>query len=202
MSTILTLVRHGQTEANAEGVWHGSIDTPLSSRGHEQAQRVARYIAAEHSDAVALYSSPLQRARNTALAIAQSTGLAVEVEEGLAEYDLGSWEGKTYRALQEEHQMWHHIKTDPHFAPHGGESPRQVVDRLVAALRQIAARHAGERIVAVSHGGAMTMAFAEILAGSYTSWERVMSNCGVSELVLEPKPSLLSFDHTEHLADL
>jgi probable phosphoglycerate mutase len=202
MSTILTLIRHGQTEANAQGVWHGSIDTPLSSRGHEQAQRVARYIAAEHSDAVALYSSPLQRARNTALAIAQSTGLAVEVEEGLAEYDLGSWEGKTYRALQEEHQMWHHIKTDPDFAPHGGESPRQVVDRLVAALRQIAARHAGKRIVAVSHGGAMTMAFAEILAGSYTSWERVMSNCGVSELVLEPKPSLLSFDHTEHLADL
>jgi broad specificity phosphatase PhoE len=151
---------------------------------------------------VALYSSPLQRARNTALAIAERTGLEVEVDAGLSEYDLGSWEGKTYRELFDEHRMFHHIKRDPDFAPHGGESPRQVVDRLVGTLRRIAARHPGERVVAVSHGGAMTMAFAELLAGSYTSWDRVMSNCGVSELVLAPEPALLSFDHTEHLAGL
>ncbi|MBW2275055.1 MAG: histidine phosphatase family protein [Deltaproteobacteria bacterium] len=202
MSAILVLVRHGRTEANAEGIWHGSIDTPLSPHGHEQARQVASYIAAEHGDAAALYSSPLQRARNTALAIAERTGLEVALETGLSEYDLGSWEGKTYRELFDEHRMFHHIKTDPDFAPHGGESPRQVVDRLVGALRRIAERHAGQRVVAVSHGGAMTMAFAELLEGSYSSWDRVMSNCGVSELVLDPKPALLSFDHTEHLSDL
>jgi len=202
VSAILTLVRHGQTSANAEGVWHGSIDTPLSPRGLEQARRVAAFIASEHPDAAALYSSPLQRARDTALAIAERTGLAVEVEADLSEYHLGSWEGKTYRELFEVQRMFHHIKVDPDFAPHGGESPRQVVDRLVGGLRRVAERHPGQRVVVVSHGGAMTLAFAEILAGTYTSWDRVMSNCGVSELVLEPVPALISFDRTEHLEDL
>jgi broad specificity phosphatase PhoE len=163
---------------------------------------VASYIATAHADAVALYCSPLQRARNTALAVAERTGLELQVDGDLTEYDLGSWEGKTYRELMEEHRLFHHIKRDPDFAPHGGESPRQVVERLIGSFRRIADRHPGERVLAVSHGGAMTMAFAEILAGSYTSWEGVMDNCGVSELVLEPEPALLSFNQTEHLAGL
>ena len=90
--TVLTLVRHGETSANIDGVWHGSIDTPLTRRGHEQASRVAAYAAETCCDAVALYSSPLQRARDTAGAIGELLNLEVRSDPDLAEYDLGSWE--------------------------------------------------------------------------------------------------------------
>ena len=83
-----------------------------------------------------------------------------------------------------------------------GESPRQVTDRLVGALRSIHDAHPGERVVAVSHGGALSMALAEILDGDYSQWRRVMDNCAVSELVLEPEPTLLRFNHVDHLKDL
>jgi broad specificity phosphatase PhoE len=199
--TILTLVRHGETSANLEGVWHGSIDTPLTERGLTQADRVARYLGDAYGDVAALYCSPLQRAARTAQAIGDALGLDLRVEEALGEYDLGSWEGKTYRELHEEHQLWDHMKRDPDFAPHGGESPRQVAERFTGALRRISAGHAGERVVVVSHGGALSLALAALIEGDYTRWTRVMSNCAVSELVVDP-PELLSFNHTAHLDGL
>jgi probable phosphoglycerate mutase len=139
--TILTLIRHGETPANLQGVWHGSIDTPLTERGLAQALRVARYVAETHGDAAALYASDLQRARDTARAIEQAVEVPLRLEPALREYDLGRWEGKSYRELHEEHRLWHHMKRDPDFAPHGGESPRQVTDRFTEALRKIAAAH-------------------------------------------------------------
>ena len=201
MSTgsILILIRHGETQANLDGVWHGSIDTPLTERGLLQAQRVARFAAEHLRQATALYASPLQRARLTAEAIASGLELEVCVDEDLTEYNLGDWEGKTYRDLSEEHKLWHHMKRDPDFAPHGGESPRQVADRLAAALLRIAGAHPGERVIVVTHGGALSLGLAQLVDGDYTSWNRVMDNCAVSELAVDPEPQLLSFNRTEHL---
>ena len=199
--SIITLVRHGETAANLEGVWHGSIDTPLTDRGLAQAERVARYLEEFRGEVAALYSSPLQRAVRTAEAIGGTLGLDLRVEEGLGEYDLGSWEGKTYRELHEEHRLWHHMKRDPNFAPHGGESPRQVAGRITGALKRISADHAGERVVVVAHGGALSLALADLIEGDYTQWTKVMSNCAVSELVVDP-PELLSFNFTGHLEGL
>lgn len=199
---ILTLIRHGETSANLAGVWHGSMDTELTERGLAQAQRVARYLVERHADASAVYTSPLRRARDTARAIASPLGLDARLEPDLAEYHLGSWEGKTYRELQETHRLWDEMRRDPDFAPHGGESPRQVTERITGALRRIGGEHPGERVIVVTHGGALSMALAAILDGDYTRWRRVMSNCAVSELVLEPEPALLSFNRTEHLDGL
>lgn len=196
---ILTLVRHGETPANLEGVWHGSIDSPLTERGLAQAARVAEYVARRHADATAVYSSHLTRARLTAEAIAVGLGLAVHVREELGEYHLGSWEGKTYHDLFHQHRLWHHMKADADFAPHGGESPRQVAERFTGALRRIARDHAGERVVVVAHGGALSIGLAELLDGDYREWRRVMDNCAVSELVVDPPPELLSFNVTDHL---
>ena len=94
------------------------------------------------------------------------------------------------------------MREDPDFAPHGGESPSQVARRFVAALRAIAARHRGERVVVVTHGGALSMGLGALLDDDYSNWKRVVDNCGVSELVLEPSPELLLFNHVEHLRDL
>ena len=91
------------------------------------------------------------------------------------------------------------MREDPDFAPHGGESPRQVVERFVGTLRAIALRHSGERVVIVTHGAALSMALGALLEGDYSKWSRVIDNCAVSELVLEPAPSLLLFNHVDHL---
>ncbi len=202
-SAILTLVRHGQTSANVDGVWHGSTDTPLTARGRAQAECVARYAAENlQTSATALYASPLQRARKTAAAVGRALDLPIREEPDLQEYDLGSWEGRPYSELYRVERLWEKMREDPDFAPHGGESPRQVVERFVGALRAIAERHAGERAIVVTHGGALSMALGALLDGDYSTWSRVVDNCSVSELVLEPVPSLLLFNHVDHLKDL
>jgi len=200
--TLLLVVRHGETAANLERVWHGSTDTPLSGRGRRQAARVGELVATRYPAVRRVYTSPLQRALHTAEAIAGAIGVAPSAQPDLREFDLGQWEGKSYRELYETHRLWDHMKRDPDFAPHGGESPRQVTDRLTGALRGIAGQHAGETVVVVAHGGALSMAFAEILDGDYTRWGRVMGNCALSELTLEPAPRLGLFDHREHLEGL
>ena len=197
--TLLTLVRHGETRANLDGVWHGSTDTPLTERGLRQAERVAAFLRERRPEATALYSSQLQRAHATARAIGSQLSLPVRIDAELAEYHLGSWEGKTYRELHEEHRLWHHMKVDPDFAPHGGEAPRQVALRFAGALERIAAAHRGEPVIVVCHGGVLSMGLAQLLDGDYSDWRRVMANCAVSELVAEPAFELVSFNLTEHL---
>lgn len=199
--TVLTIVRHGQTSANLDAVWHGSINTALTAHGRRQAEAVGDWIRAHRSPVRAVYASPLDRALHTAQAIGHRFEIAPEVDPDLVEYDLGKWEGMSFQHLFEEKKLFHHMKTDPHYRPHGGESPRQVGDRLAEALRRIAARHPGERVVVVSHGGALSIAFGVLLDDDYGSWGRMMKNCAVSELVLEPRAALLSFNLTEHLPE-
>ena len=197
--TILTLVRHGETPANLEGVWHGSIDTPLTERGLAQAERVAAYLAAHAADVGALYSSPLQRAQHTAAAIGRVVGLAHAIESDLTEFHLGRWEGTSYAELASTHKLWENMNRDPDFAPHGGESATDVSTRFTRAMRTLADRHPGERVVVVTHGGALSIGLATLIDGNPSGWAGVMSNCAVSELVLDPEPELLVFNHTEHL---
>lgn len=197
--TLLTIVRHGQTSANIEGVWHGSINTPLTPHGQRQAAAVGAHIHAHHRPVSHVYASPLDRAHHTAQAIADRLELAPTLDPDLSEYHLGDWEGLSFRTLWEEKKLFENMKTDPEFRPHGGESPRQVGERLSGALRRIALRHAGERVVVVSHGGALSLAFGMILDNDYTRWDRMMKNCAISELVLVPSPELLSFNQTDHL---
>jgi broad specificity phosphatase PhoE len=197
--TSLILVRHGETPANTGGVWHGSTDTPLSERGCEQARLVARHLAETEPPADALYTSPLQRASNTAREIGTALGLVPGIEREIAEYHLGSWEGRLYRELLDQEDFWTRIRRDPDFAPEGGESVRQVAERFVRAVRRIAELHAGRRVILVSHGGAMAIGLGWMLDGKHASWKRVMNNCAISELVFEPAPRLVRFNESDHL---
>jgi probable phosphoglycerate mutase len=201
-TTILTLVRHGETPANVEGVWHGSIDTELTDRGRVQASRVAEHVAATRTDVRAIYASPLQRARHTAAAIAERLVLDVAVEDDLREYHLGAWEGLPYSLLTAEHRLFERMHADPDWEPGGGESARGVALRLAGCLERLAERHAGERIVVVSHGGALTLALGWLVDGDPSTWRRVMGNCAVTDLELGAKASLLAFNESAHLEDL
>jgi broad specificity phosphatase PhoE len=200
--TTLLLVRHGETPANLERVWHGSTDTPLSERGRAQARRVAERLAASEPRPLALYTSPLQRALHTAGEIGAALGIAPVVDADLSEYALGVWEGRSYRDLLEREDFWGRISRDPDFAPEGGESVRQVAERFARAARRIAAAHAGARCIVVSHGGAMALGLGWLLDARHASWKRVMRNCAVSELVFDPGPRLAGFDDAVHLTDL
>ncbi len=194
----LAIVRHGETQANLEGRWHGHTDTPLSERGERQAQRAGDAVAAG-APLDAIYASPLLRARHTAEAIGRATGVAVEVDDALREYGIGRFEGMRFRELHERYRFWTQMRLDPDYAPHGGESPRAVTERLVGALHRAAAAHPGGRVAVVSHGGALSMALGELLDGTYGNWKRVVDNCSLTELVLEPAPRLLRFNETGHL---
>jgi len=199
--SVLCIVRHGETPANRLGVWHGSIDTELTERGHLQASQVAAELAGASPRPTALYSSPLRRARDTARAIEAALGLEARLEADLAEYHLGDFEGRSYRELVAEHDLFARMREDPDWRPGGGESPRQVAERCAAALQRIAAGHRGERVVVVSHGGALTLGLGLLLDADPGAWRRVMDNCGITELALEPAPALLSFNRIAHLAD-
>lgn len=197
--TLLTLVRHGETPANLDGVWHGSLDTELTARGREQARRVAQLLRSDGPRPSALYSSPLRRARDTAAEIGAALALEARILGEIAEYHLGDWEGKTFHELATEHHLFERMREDPDFRPGGGETPREVAARLVAALRRLADAHAGERVVVVSHGGALALGLGLLLDGSAGAWRRVMDNCAVTDLRLEPGPEVVRWNHTAHL---
>ncbi len=200
-SSLLTLVRHGQTSANVDGVWHGSIDTALTPLGCSQAERVADQLARTRSDATALYASPLTRARETARPIAERLALEPRIEHDLREYHLGAWEGIPYAELVREHRLFERMQADPDWEPGGGESARQVAERLAGRLRAIAARHPGERVIVVTHGGALTLGLGLLLDREVSAWRRVMDNCAISDLVFEPEPRLAAWNETAHLEE-
>jgi broad specificity phosphatase PhoE len=198
----LVIVRHGETSANLDGLWHGSLDTALTPRGERQAERVALHLARTRGDAGAVYASPLARARRTAAPIAARLGLQVTIAPSLREYDLGAWEGTSYAELVREHRLFERMAREPDWTPGGGESARGVATRLAEGLREIAARHPGERVVAVTHGGALTLALGLLLDGDPAVWRRVLDNAALCELTLEPAPRLLRFNEGLHLEGL
>jgi len=196
---LLTIVRHGQTSANVDGVWHGSTNTALTDHGRRQAAAVGAHIEANYQPIAHVYASPLDRAHQTAQAIATPLGLTPILDDELVEFDLGDWEGMKFKELTEGKRLFQNMSADPHFAPHGGESPKQVGDRLAGALTRLAAAHPGKRIVVVSHGAALTIALGLLLDNHYAEWNRMMKNCAISELALAPRADLLSFNQQEHL---
>ena len=164
--TELVLIRHGVTAWNKERRFQGHIDIPLDDEGHRQAARVGARFAAERRSAAtavaAVYASDLSRAWHTAQPIAAALGLAPQAEAGLRERHYGAFEGLDHEQLLEDHreafERWRARELDFEL-PGGGESLRSFHGRIETTLRALAARHAGARVVAVTHGGVLDCAF-------------------------------------------
>jgi broad specificity phosphatase PhoE len=168
----IVLVRHGQTDYNREGRWQGSgADVPLNDVGRAEAERVARALAARFDGRLAaIYTSDLERARGTARILAAQLGLEAIDEPALRELSHGRWEGLTHEEVlarwPEEHAAY---QADPYDVRRGGgDSYRDLEQRLWPALESIAERHRGERVVAVSHGGPIRLALSRILGHPLT----------------------------------
>jgi 2,3-bisphosphoglycerate-dependent phosphoglycerate mutase len=158
MATLL-LVRHGETDWNADGRLQGHTDRPLSDFGRRQAQQLAAELEGEELEAI--YSSDLSRARETAEIVAERVGLPVALDPDLREKDWGNWEGLT--AVERDRVAF------------VGESTEAHQERMLRALRRIAKRHPGEgRILVVTHGGSMRRAQTAAMGMALP----VVENCG------------------------
>ncbi len=186
--TILILVRHGETEANVQQIWQGSLDAPLTERGQKQVVATAKYIAEVNKQYPihAFYVSPLPRAQSTAAAIAQTIGLYPQIDEALREFDLGDWEGRSFVELKEKENLWNRWRTDPWFAPPGGESPRSFNQRAVQAFQHLAEQYPDQTVLAVTHGGLICNVLASWFGTGPDDWRRwEPHNCAVTILTFD-----------------
>lgn len=154
--TRLILLRHGQTELSVERRYSGHGDPELTELGQKQAAAAARALETRLSgqgvEPAVVLSSPLRRARQTAAAVAETTGADLEVRDGLIETDFGGWEGLTFTEARERdpelHGRW---LGSADVEPPGGESFRAVGERVEAERARIVEEFAGRTVVLVSH---------------------------------------------------
>ncbi len=196
--TRLALVRHGETIWNAENRYAGSTDIPLSKRGLEQAEQLARWASA--ADLAAIWVSPLLRARETAAPSERVTGLTARVDSRLREIHFGRGEGLT--EIEIEHsfpQAFAAFEADPvvHHLP-GGEDPRDVALRAIECFREIETMHKGGRVLVVTHNTLIRVALCQLLGVPLSQYRTVfptLGNGALSEIGLQDGLiSLLKFN--------
>ena len=158
-ATRLIVVRHGETAWNVDTRIQGHLDIPLNATGLWQARQLGDALAGEAISAI--YTSDLLRARKTAQAVADATGAALVDEPGLRERAFGSFQGRTFAEVETEHpeqaRRWR--QRDPDYAPDGGESLRVLRERVVDTTHRLAARHPGELVLLVTHGGVLDVLY-------------------------------------------
>lgn len=159
MKTELILIRHGETEWNSQNRLQGHKDSALSREGLRQADALAARLASVRFHA--LYSSDLGRALETARRIAARTGHAVVPDTRLRERGLGILEGLTREEASQRHPEVYesYSHEGPDYVVPEGESTGQRLAHAVECLHELGARHRGERVVAVTHGGVLSLLF-------------------------------------------
>jgi ribonuclease H / adenosylcobalamin/alpha-ribazole phosphatase len=200
--TTTLLLRHGQTALSVERRFAGRGDIPLTDLGLQQAAAAAAAIA-ERGRVDVIISSPLQRAWQTALAVAERTGAPLEADDDLAETDFGSWEGMTFAEVMarwpDEMSAW---MAAADAAPPGGESFASVAERVDAALDRLLLAHLGKKVVVVSHVTPIkTIVCRAVLAPTAALFRIHLDVASVSEAAwFADGPALLrSLNDTAHL---
>lgn len=161
MSVTILLVRHAAHAELGQVLSGRTGDSPLSEAGSEQAQALARWLAAGRIDAV--QTSPVRRARETALAIAASAGLVAEVAPPLDEIDFGEWSGRRFAELEADPRWAEWNQRRGKAAAPGGEPMLAVQHRVLAHLRRVARDAAGRVVAMVTHADVIRAAVAGVL---------------------------------------
>lgn len=162
----------------------GQSDIPLNEEGREQAQRIAKRLAALDPAIDAVWSSDLQRARHTAEAIASPLGLSVTTTPTLREIGLGDWEGLTAEDIEArgDGELWQRYRLSPTGQrPPNGESLESAWERMIATRNQIREMHPSGHVVIVGHGGTLRALLAEALGAPLSSMLRfALANVSLS----------------------
>lgn len=205
MATKLLVARHGETLDNAAGRWQGWSDSALSPRGLAQARGLARRLSAESIDAV--YSSDLGRAVETARIATAGHTLEIVPLPALRERDVGLFSGLTgpeVEARFPESMARRRADGVLDWTPPEGESFRQMLERILPAVDELARAWSGRTVLIVTHGGVVRLLAAHALGADWDSvYTRHPSNCGLSSFRWRPESGLAleRFDACEHLND-
>ena len=201
-ATRLIAVRHGETAWNVDTRIQGQLDIGLNATGIWQAQRAGSALADEPIGVV--YASDLSRAWQTAEEIARPHGLAVQPEPRLRERAFGNMEGLSFAEIEAtlpaQAKRWR--ERDPEFEPEGGESLLTFRDRVTGVAAELAARHPGELVVLVAHGGVMDVLYrAATRQGLQAPRTWQLGNAAINRMLWTPEGfSLVGWSDTTHLA--
>jgi len=170
--TTVLLVRHGQTATTGRVLPGRAPGLHLSDDGRRQAEAAAQRIA-KLKRVAAIYASPLERARETAMPIARARSLALRIERGLLELDVGSWTGSRLDRLSKRPE-WTTVQRYPSgFRFPEGESFVEMQARVTAALARMVEHHRGGVVVAVSHADPIKAALAHALGMHLDLFQRL-----------------------------
>lgn len=196
---MLILVRHGRTSANAAGLLQGRVDNELDEVGVRQASQIAAALSRTDRPPDRIISSPLLRARQTAQATAELTGLEIAIDERWSELDYGEWDGIPISEVRAPD--WQRWRADTGFAPPGGESLAQLNDRVDAACNELAALAAGRNVAVFTHVSPIKSAVRWALGTSdEISWHLHVSQAQITTIGFRgPMPRLSVFNDTSHL---
>lgn len=194
------LIRHGETDWNAQQRWQGMEPTPLNKAGYEQAQALADYLADRPIGSI--YSSDLPRAIQTAAALGARLGVEAQVDERWREIDVGIFQGLSSAEVQQRYPAelaaWQENYYD--YVIPQGESRRALQTRAYAAWQDMLGRQNGAEAVVVSHGGAIRMLLRRLFGDQHQGVEAHIANTSIT--TLEPGDGgwrLIAVAETPHL---
>ena len=170
--TTILMVRHGQTPTTGKVLPGRAKGLHLADLGHEQAKIAALRIAELNIDAI--YSSPLERAKETAAPISAACGLKTQIERGLFECDFGDWTGRQLKDLMKLPE-WQTVQRSPStFRFPNGESFTEMQTRMINALDKLRKLHPGGTIVCVSHADTIKAAVAHAMGTHIDLFQRIV----------------------------
>ena len=201
----LLLIRHGQSTANASGVWQGQMEFPLSEEGRRQAFLAGKALAGERLDAI--YSSPLGRAFETAEIIARETGFrgAIVPLAGLMERRGGALEGTTHAEREARDPGFSKkllsLPEEERWTLVGAETDEAVLARFEGAISDVCAHNPlGARLVVVSHGGVMRAFLRDRFGADVLPGTERAANASITRVAWGDEPRLLEVASTRHLS--
>ncbi len=201
-STLMLLVRHGRTPTTGKVLPGRAKGLHLAPEGQAEAAAVGERLAKLKIDVI--YSSPLERARETAAPLAKSLKLPVVADKGLLEAEFGDWTGRKLADLYKLPE-WTTVQRYPSgFRFPNGESFSEMQARFVSALADIRARHVGKTIAIFSHADPIKAAVADAMGTHLDLFQRIsISTCSVTAIAYGPNgPNVLTVNDTGNLGAL
>lgn len=198
------IVRHGQTAANKGGIIQGHLNVPLSDHGRLQAKLVGEALSKVKIEAV--YSSDLDRAKDTAVEIAKHHNCKLILDRRLREVHCGIMQGKTMEECKKLFpEFWEARKTNPELVPRpgGGESDRDLYERVMRAFFDIQRECPGMDVAIVTHGGPVRCIVSYVLYGKFDPTLPTVANSSITVISnTDGKWRLVKSNDTSHLEPL
>lgn len=202
-STLVLLIRHGQTPTTGKTLPGRAKGLHLADTGRAQAENVAERLGVlKRIDAI--YASPLERARETAMPLSKARGLAVRIDKGLLECDFGDWTGAELKDLMKKPE-WATVQRYPSgFRFPNGESFSEMQTRMSSTVQRLAAAHVGGVIACVSHADPIKAVVADALGTHLDLFQRIsISTCSVTAIAYGPSgPNVLCVNSIGDLSAL